>query len=338
MQRSRPNLPILAHVLPALAAALVVAGSLVTARPASAQAADCPTAGPAEVEAIARAYFDAFNAGDRAALDALLAPDYRQQQGAVVAPQDRALHLDRLDSVRKAFPDGVYTIDWLIVDGDEAAVRHTFRGTHRGEYADVPASGKPVAVGAFHVHRIACGKIAETWNAGDALGLFRQIGAIPGPATTPADEELPAPASPARASCPETTPAENEAAARRWYDEVLNEGWFEVLDELLAEDVVHHAGVMIDLNGREETAGGLRAIRAGFPDIRYTVDGVVAVGDTVLIRWTGHASRRVPGRAGERRGRGLEGMNAFRFACGRIVEGWSEANGLAIMRQIGALP
>jgi len=189
------------------------------------------------------------------------------------------------------------------------------------------------------VHRVACGRIAETWNAGDALGLFRQIGAIPGPATTPADEEAPAPAPARPASCPETTPAENAAAARRWYDEVLNQGRIDVLDGLLAEDVVHHAALFVDLKGRQETAGSLRAIRAGFPDIRYTVDGVVAAGDKVLVRWTGKGTHEGPFLGFAPSGATVDwsGMNAFRFACGRIVEGWSEANGLAILRQIGAL-
>src|SRR3712207_7974990 len=44
-------------------------------------------------------------------------------------------------------------------------------------------------------------------------------------------------------------------------DEVLNQGRFEALDELLAEDVVHHAALFVDLQGRQETAGSLRAIR-----------------------------------------------------------------------------
>jgi hypothetical protein len=30
-------------------------------------------------------------------------------------------------------------------------------------------------------------------------------------------------------------------------------------------------------------------------------------------------------------------MNAFRFACGKIIEGWSEANGLTLLRQLGGL-
>jgi steroid delta-isomerase-like uncharacterized protein len=197
-----------------------------------------------------------------------------------------------------------------------------------------------VAVGAFHVHRIACGRIAETWNAGDAIGLFRQLGAIPGPATTPADQEPRAPARTPRKPCPATTPTQNAAMARRWYDEVLNQGRFEVLNQLLADDIVHHGAVFVDLVGREETGSSLRALRVGFPDIQYTVDGIVAAGDTVLIRWTGRGTHTGPFLGIPPSGQSVNwsGMNAFRFNCGVVIEGWSEANGLAIMRQIGALP
>ena len=83
--------------LPALAFTL---GALLGA-PALAQ--DCPPPTPAELEAIATAYFDAFNTGDRAALDALLAADYVQNMGAIMS-QDRALHLERLAAVRIRLP------------------------------------------------------------------------------------------------------------------------------------------------------------------------------------------------------------------------------------------
>jgi steroid delta-isomerase-like uncharacterized protein len=322
----------------AVVAALFAATPSARATPSPAAAAGgCPTPPAAEVEAIARAYFAAFNAGNVAALNALLAPDFRHE-GAVVPVQDRALHVQRMQAVREGFPDGVYSIEWLLVDGDMAAVRHTFRGTHRGTYTGVAATGRPVAVGAFHVFRIACGQIAENWNAGDAIGLFRQIGAMPGPATTPSNEEARPPTAAPRTPCPITTPAQNTAMARRWYDELLNQGRFEVLDDLLAEDVVHHAALFVDLNGRQETGDSLRAIRVGFPDIQYRVDGVVAQGDTVLLRWTGRGTQTGAFLGFPPSGNRVDwsGMNAFRFACGMVVEGWSEANGLAILRQIGA--
>lgn len=70
-----------------LLSALSIAAGLLAAAPALAQ--DCAPPTPAELEAIATAYFDAFNKGDRAALDALLAEDYVQNLGAIMS-QDRA--------------------------------------------------------------------------------------------------------------------------------------------------------------------------------------------------------------------------------------------------------
>jgi steroid delta-isomerase-like uncharacterized protein len=308
-----------------------------TAR-AAGLSAGCPS-GAADIEAVGRAYFDAFNRGDAAALGELLSADY-DHHGAVVARQDRALHVNRLLAVRSAFPDAVYTIDWLFVDGDIVVTRWIFRGTQVGEYAGIPPSGRSASIGGFHVHRVICGQIVETWNAGDALGLFRQLGAIPGPATTPADQEAPAPATSRRMPCPTTTAAQNATVARRWYDEALNQDRLDILDRLLAPDVVHHAAVFVDLVGPEAVKGSLAALLAGFPGIQYTVDAVYAEGDRVLVRWTGRGTQNGEFLGVPPSGRAVEwsGMNAFRFSCGEIVEGWSEANGLEIFRQIGALP
>ena len=59
----------------------------------------CPATTAEEAEAVAKAYFAAFNAGDADALGALLAPDYRHH-GALVTEQDRALHQERLRTNR----------------------------------------------------------------------------------------------------------------------------------------------------------------------------------------------------------------------------------------------
>ena len=236
-----------ASPLPLLPAVTIALG-LCAAIPAL--AADCAPPTKAELEAIATAYFNAFNQGDRAALDALLADDYVQNLGAIMS-QDRATHLDRLAAVRSGFPDGVYTIDWTLADGDKIVIRNTFRGTQQGEFAGVPASGNTVAIGAFHVHRVECGKIAETWNAGDALGLFYQMGALDLNVTTAPDEEAPPSNPPKMADCVETTPEQNIAAARRWYDEALNGRHLDMLDEILWPNAVHHAGLSLTRSARE---------------------------------------------------------------------------------------
>jgi steroid delta-isomerase-like uncharacterized protein len=140
--------------------------------------------------------------------------------------------------------------------------------------------------------------------------------------------------------CVQTTPAQNVAVARRWYDEALNQNRLDILDGLLAPDVVHHAAVLVDLVGPEAVKSGLSALLTGFPGIQYTVDAIHAAGDRVLVRWTGRGTQNGEFLGFPASGRAVEwsGMNAFRFSCGEIIEGWSEANGLQILRQIGALP
>ncbi len=197
----------------------------------------CPPTTPEEAEAVGRAYFDAFNAGDAEALGELLAPDYRHH-GALVADQDRALHLERLRTNHDAFPDGHYEIADIFAQGDLVAIRTIFTGTLQGPYAGVEPAGQLVAVRLVHIHRIACGQIVETWNSGDALGLLRQIGALPGGEAAPRTplDVMATPAATPAADCEPGTAEQSEAIARRWTEEALDTHNLDVLDEFVARD------------------------------------------------------------------------------------------------------
>ena len=50
-----------------------------------------------------------------------------------------------------------------------------------GEYVGFPPTGTEVEFTGISVYRIEAGKIAESWNVEDQLGLMQQIGAIPEP-------------------------------------------------------------------------------------------------------------------------------------------------------------
>jgi predicted ester cyclase len=80
---------------------------------------------------------------------------------------------------RQGFPDVVSTIEDLIAEGDKVVARWRSRATHQGEYMGIPPTGKEVAFTGISVYRIEGGKIAESWNSEDQLGLMRQIGAVP---------------------------------------------------------------------------------------------------------------------------------------------------------------
>jgi predicted ester cyclase len=82
---------------------------------------------------------------------------------------------------RRGFPDVVSTIEDLIAEADKVVARWRSRATHRGEYMGIPPTGKEVEFTGISVYRIEGGRIAESWNSEDQLGLLLQIGAVPQP-------------------------------------------------------------------------------------------------------------------------------------------------------------
>jgi predicted ester cyclase len=75
------------------------------------------------------------------------------------------------------FPDAECTIEDVVVEGDKVVARWIGRGTHRGQLGALTPTGRSVVVTGIEIHRIAGGKIQETWMNWDALGLLQQLGA-----------------------------------------------------------------------------------------------------------------------------------------------------------------
>jgi steroid delta-isomerase-like uncharacterized protein len=76
-----------------------------------------------------------------------------------------------------AFPDFSRTIEDMIAEGDKVVCRITWRGTHKGEYKGMPATGKQVTSKGIVLLRITDGKIAEAWDQYDELSFVQQLGA-----------------------------------------------------------------------------------------------------------------------------------------------------------------
>ena len=82
---------------------------------------------------------------------------------------------------RNAFPDVQFTIDEQIAEGDKVVTRWTAHGTHQGELAGIPPTGKSSTVTGMGVDRIMNGKIVESWGIFDQFGMMQQLGVIPLP-------------------------------------------------------------------------------------------------------------------------------------------------------------
>jgi predicted ester cyclase len=79
----------------------------------------------------------------------------------------------------RAFGDAHWDVHEVIEAGDRVITRWTGRGTHTADLMAIRATRKQVSVDGIWIHRFADGKIVESWNAWDMLGLLQQIGAVP---------------------------------------------------------------------------------------------------------------------------------------------------------------
>jgi steroid delta-isomerase-like uncharacterized protein len=132
-------------------------------------------------KAAVRHFHEAFNTGALEEAGEIFAPN------AVVhmAGSPEPIGMDDFKQVGQvfldAFPDGVGTIDDMIVEGNKVVSRLTFRGTHTGDLMGIPPTGKPVLLSTVTIDHFADGKIVESWRLFDQMDMMQQLGVIPAP-------------------------------------------------------------------------------------------------------------------------------------------------------------
>ncbi len=130
-----------------------------------------------QTEAVVRRYFtETLNKGNLDVIDELISRSYVSHYPAGRdlggGPEDVK---QLVASVRRGFPDVVFSLDDIFSDGEKVTARWTFRGVHQGDFMGVSPTGKRVEVFGIAVYRVADGQIQETWVSWDALGLMKQL-------------------------------------------------------------------------------------------------------------------------------------------------------------------
>ena len=83
-------------------------------------------------------------------------------------------------TMRLAFPDLSCTVEDQVAEGDKVVTRWSARGTHQGETEDLgPATGNRMEITGVSIERFSGGKVAESWDNYDALGMMQQLGFVP---------------------------------------------------------------------------------------------------------------------------------------------------------------
>ena len=134
---------------------------------------------------------------------------------------------------------------------------------------------------------------------------------------------------------------ENSALLRRYYEEVLNLGKLEVIDEVIAPEYVSHHNDPAHLPpGPAGVKAFVSITRTGFPDLHLTVDQLFAQGDQVASMWTMEGTHTGDwfGAAATGRRAKWSGIVVTRFAGGKIAEDWYNFDQVSLLQQLGIIP
>jgi len=130
----------------------------------------------------------------------------------------------------------------------------------------------------------------------------------------------------------------NKALLRRTYEEWFNQGNLTNVDELIAPDFINHE-VPPGMNNRgpESMRQVVMMLRSAFPDLHFTIEGLVAEGDTVAARVTLSGTHLGPfmGMAPTGRSFRQAQMHFVRFRDGKGIEHRAVRDDLGMMRQLG---
>ncbi|MGB6867590.1 MAG: ester cyclase, partial [Candidatus Aminicenantaceae bacterium] len=74
------------------------------------------------------------------------------------------------------FPDFNLSIEELFAVEDRVIVRYILRGTHKGDWHGIPATGNKFEISSTFIIRIENGKIVEEREDFDQLGFLQQLG------------------------------------------------------------------------------------------------------------------------------------------------------------------
>jgi len=299
------------------------------------------TSAAQRVDKLARALFDAVNAGDPARTDAILARSFLSYDvhGTRSRTGLKRYHFD----LRRSFPDLRFEVHeniGVLVEGDLVALRTIITGTHTGDYAGLAPTGKPIQTSASHIFRVRDDQFVEHWQVVDTYRVLVAIGAIPRAANAFQQilgvEESPGGLFQERlgtefgnsAGRP-VTREESRAAVRRLYDGVISTGRTEDV-ATVAEDYIQNSGWTPD--GRDAFASALAISRRAMPDGRALQTHMVAENNRLASRsvWDGTISQS--GRQAD-----FTSLDFFRIEEGLIAEHWETVDWIRVYQSFGLL-
>lgn len=185
----------------------------------------------------------------------------------------------RLESALDSF-SGMATQVIAVVAEDDLVVDVWARtATSTGPFASLPATQHPVSWSGSSIRRIRDGRVVETWQTSDLLGLLEQLGGKGWPGDLDATVD--------------TAEAQHaKALVSRFFYEVWNGGDLDLIEGLFAKDFTNHTPLPGQRAGRDGVRQLVERWRAAFPDVSITLDLLVGEGARAAARWSSRGTHQ----------------------------------------------
>lgn len=136
------------------------------------------------------------------------------------------------------------------------------------------------------------------------------------------------------------TPEHNKSIVRRAIDEIWNKGNLAVVEEVYDANCVRHDPAAPNLaTGLENLKQQAALYRKAFPDLRITIEDIIAEGDKVVTRWSSSGTHRGELQGIAPTGKQIisSGISISLIANGKIVEERVNWDNFGLMKQLGAI-
>ena len=132
----------------------------------------------------------------------------------------------------------------------------------------------------------------------------------------------------------------NKDVVRAYVETIFNQQQLERAHEFVAADYLDHATLPGQAPGLAGAKQKWAMFLAGLPDLRVTIEELVADADKVAVRrsYTGTHQGTLLGIAPTGKQVRIAGISIIRLADGKIAEQWEQLDRLALLQQLGVLP
>ena len=123
--------------------------------------------------------YELLNAAKVDGVGDLVSADYEEHDPLPGQGTGREGALNRFSMITGALAPH-FTVEDVVAEGDRVVVRWTQAGTHVGEFAGIPPTGKTFTVSGIDIYRAEDGVLREHWHVVDQLSMLGQLGVLPG--------------------------------------------------------------------------------------------------------------------------------------------------------------